>query len=765
MMRSLLQAGLNLLLLILSFTGRCQGSFTYSIVVNGAKQAPMANLPVTLVETSTFARTTFSTDAQGKLTITLKEEEGKAWIMNIGEMYNHTLLSVEPGSTGSGNATIFYDVARWNRQNELPVDRSSIVLEDIPQRIENTVRPDAQQELVEILIMSKGGRPFFGTPVKMTSYSLGVSYSATTDAGGIARFLLPLNEKFQVDLDGEDDYAFYDTGAETGIRRITYTYEKINFKEVVNDDGYTEQFFIEEPRPVSNRVLVILQVQGGPNDGQKENIYLETDYSSKKYVAQTNEDGVAFFLLPKKKTYHINFEFQEDAGVVDLSRFFGIGYTQLSVAYNPDPRLQFPENYLPTKNDVKTYDINNFVTHRYADMPGDELLNVHVKWGNNKINSGSKEALLELGFSIKEPANKKAISKPLNIAFVLDKSGSMSGANIDLLKSAMLEFIDKLRPEDRVAVVFFDTEAVIAFDKETLDKAYLKDIIRAVQADGGTNIYEGLKLGYDIVEKHQLTNSVNRVILLTDGYCQNPVDMTLDLSALYFKKGISVSTIGVGSTYNAALLTMLSQYSGGLAHQAIGSEGISVALEKEFESLLYPVASNLTVKVIYNDRVIYKTLYGIPEKSNTDHSVVFELPKVFSSLNQMALMKFKIENPDRDIDQNKIRIAITYFDEIKQLPVEIFKETNLEWTDETDAELIRDENLKGVYSIAVINQSMKVIADHCDAKNYAGAKNLVNETLKSLKDVNGDIYSAELVPIIEELKQMLVYLDRAIAKQ
>ena len=742
-----------------------QGTFTYSISVTGAKQAPMPGLEVTLVETSTFKRTVYKTDSQGKLTLNLKEEDGRQWVMNVGEMYNHTVLDLTPGSSGSGSATINYDVARWNRQNELPVDRATIELEDIPQRYEYTVRPGPGEELVEISIISKGGRPFFGTPVKMTSYALGVSYSTTTDADGIARFMLPLNEKFQVDLDGEDDYAFHDTGTQPAVKRITYTYEKIDFKEIVNDDGFVEQVFIEEPRPVSNRVLVMLYVHGGPNDGLNEKVYIQTDYSSKKYYAKTNDQGLAIFLLPKKKTYHVGFEFQEDAGVIDLSRFFGIGYTQQSVIYQPDPRLQFPENYLPTKNDVKSYDLNNYVTRLYPDAPGDELLNVHVKWGNNKINSGAKEALLELGFSIKEPLDKKAISKPLNLAFVLDKSGSMSGANIDLLKSAMLEFVEKLRPGDRVAIVFFDTEAVLAFGEEKLDKKHIEDIIRAVQASGGTNIYEGLKLGYDIVEKNQLPNSVNRVILLTDGYCQNPVDMTLNLSEQYFKKGISVSTIGVGSGYNAALLTMLSQYSGGLAHQAIESAGISVALDKEFESLLYPVASNLTVKVIYNDKVIYKTLYGIPEKSNSDHRVVFELPKVYSSLNQMALMKFKIENPDRDIDKNKIRIEISYFDEIKQQDIAIVKETNLEWTDETDAEMVQDEQMKKVYSVAVINQSMKVIADYCDSKNYGAAKTLVNETLKSLKEVNNDIFCAELVPIIEELKQMLVYLDRAIAKQ
>jgi Ca-activated chloride channel family protein len=762
MLKIFLNAGITLSFTILSLLSNAQ--LTYNVTVNGPNQKPMAGLEIVLVETSTFVRTVYKTDTQGKLTVVLNETDGKKWMVNIGDMTNYTILELSPGATGSGSATVSYDVARWNRQNELPVDRSKIVLEDIPQRIDYNAYPGPGEELVELVIASKGGRSYFGTPVKMTCYALGVSYSTNTDQDGVARFMLPLNQNFQIDLDGEDDFSFHDTGTKSGIKRITLIYEKIDFKEEVNADGYTVQTFVQEPKPVSNRVMVVLKIKGGPNDGADEDLYLQTDYSTKKYYGKTNSEGMAVFLLPKKKSYHLSFENQKDAGVIDLSKFFGIGYSVLTFIYEPDPRLQFPENYLPTKNDVKNYDINNYLPQRYPDTPDDELLNVHVKWGNKKINSGSKEALLELGFSIKEPANKQAISKPLNIAFVLDKSGSMSGANIDLLKKAMIEFISKLRPEDRVAIVFFDTEAVLAFGEEKINKPHLLDIIRAVQADGGTNIYEGLKMGYEVVERNKLSNSVNRVILLTDGYCQNPVDMTVDLSKNYFGKGISVSTIGVGTDYNQALLTLLSQYSGGLVHQAINSDGISDALEKEFESLLYPIASDLKVKVFYNDRVIYKTLYGIPEKSNTDHTVTFELPKVFSSLNQMALMKFKIENPDRDIDKNKIRIEITYFDETKQQQVNLVKETNLEWTDETDAELIQDLYMKNIYSIAVINQAFKVIADFCDAKNYTGAKALVNETLKSLKEINEEKYSIDLIPLIEELKLTLTFLDRVIQK-
>lgn len=739
-----------------------QGTFTYSITVHEPGQKPKANLPITLVETSTFERKILTTSSSGQLTIVLNE--GKKWMMNVGDMKGHTLLNVPQNGSGRGQALISYDVARWNRLNQVPIDRSQLMIEDIPQRIHYNAMPTQTHEIMEIKVVSQKKRPYSGLTVKMTCLALNTSYSAYTDDQGVARFLIPLNESYEIDLDGEDNFEYHDSGSKPYRRGMTLTYEKLNFKEEVQKDGYIQQVFVDEPRPISNRVMCVLKVRGGDKNGANENIYIQTDYSAKKYKGKTNSNGDIAFLLPKKRTYTVSFDYQDVAGAIDLSRFYGIGEMTQGVYYEPDPRLQYPERYLPSKDDVNSYDLNNYTSKVYGDTDDDELLNVHVKWGNKKTNSGSKEALLELGFSTKEPQNKTAISKPLNLAFVLDKSGSMSGEKMDFLKSAMIDFIKKLRPIDRVSIVFFDDEAVMAYDKQGVDKNHLEDIIVALQASGGTSIYEGLKLGYENVAKYKKDNSVNRVILLTDGYGSKPVDFILDQSADYFKQGISVSTIGVGSGYNQSLLAMISQYSGGLEHQVIESEGISKALDKEFESLLYPLASNLTVQVKYNNRLIYKTLYGVPEFKNTDNKVIFKLDKVYSSLNKMALMKFKIENPSKDIAKDEIEIEIKYYDEVKKHEVTILKKTHLEWTDETDAELIADNELKQTYSVAVINQALKVIADNCDANNYAGAKQIVNQTLKSLKKITNDKYSDDLIPIVELLKEYLVSLDRAIAK-
>ena len=737
-----------------------QENYTYSLTVFKQDQSPFSGCPVSIIETSSFKRKTFTTNGNGQVII--KIDSAGTWMLNVGDMRNYRKLNVPKGTSGSGKAIVTYDVDRWNRLNAPPTDRGLYAIDDIPQRLNYNAMPDKSHELFELQLLSDKKKPFYSIPVTLVCFENATSYSAYTDEQGIARFKLPLNSSFTIDIDGAEDFDYHDTRDKPYRIRETITYSRLNFEEVKNVDGDIEQFFKEAPKPISNRVMVTLTVVGGDKSGIHEDIYLTTDYTNERYHGKTNGNGQVAFLLPKKKSFHVNFKYQKDADVIDLGHFFGIGYMNQTIKYDPDPRMQFPERYLPTKNEVKSFDINNYNKKLYPDTEDDELLNVHVKWGNNKINSGSKEALLELGFSVKDIKDKKSISKPLNICFVLDKSGSMSGPKIDMLKGAMVDFIAKLRPEDRVGIVYFDTEAVLAYGDQKMDQNHLKDIVAALSAGGGTSIYEGLKLGYEQVSKNTTENSVNRVILLTDGYGSKPVDYILEQSEKYFKKGISVSTIGVGQGYNAALLSMISKFSGGLEHQAIESEGITKAMDKEFESLLYPLATDLKVKVKYNNKIIYKTLYGIPEAKNSDNMVQFNLEKVYSSLNRMALMKFKIENPDKDIDKNVISIEISYFDEQKKQPVKIIKQTHLEWTDETDAELIADRELKETYSIAVVNQAYKVLADLCDGLKYNDAKKTINQTLKSLKDVNSDKYTAELVPIIEELRGYLKALDRAI---
>ena len=753
----------ELIIILFSFHSNSQTNFTYAVEVYDTKQLPKSNLDIVLIETSTFKRLAYKTDANGRVII--KISNGNEWVMHVGDMKNYKTLNTSY-QTGSGSAVVTYNVAKWNRLNQPPIDRSKINLEEVPQKgVRSGMTPQRGYSIVEIELKNGKGQVWRNVSVNLTCYENLKTYTSKTNAYGVASLYVPNSHNYQIDLDGDVDYSFCDIGNRSGIKTIRFLYEKIDFKETENSEGFIEQTFVKPPTPISNRVMVTLNISGGPNDGVKEDVYLDMAYSNKQYHGVTNDNGSITFMLPKKRKYTLNFKYHKYAGSIDLSNVRGIGQMTQSFEYLPEERLLNPEQFLPSKDDVKSYDINAYNQAKVLNTTTDDLINVQAKWGGSKINSNSKEAILELGFSVKKEKIKKTGSKPLNVSFVLDKSGSMDGENMDILKKAMLKFIDKLRPTDKVSLIFFDDEQVLAYPQKEVNKNELKDIIYALQADGGTNIYDGLNMGYEQISKTYNPKATNRVILLTDGYGSKPVEFILKQSEKYFNKGISVSTIGVGYDYNNSLLSLLSKYSGGFEHTVIDSDGIDKALTTEFESLFTPIASKLKVTVKYNNKIIYKTLYGIPEKKNTNSMVYFELNQVFSSLNKLALIKFKLDNPSKQIESKPIVIEVDYFDEQLQKEVSIVKKMSLEWTNETDIEMIYDENLKQVYTVAIINQSLKAIADLCDAKDYISAKKNVEKTLKSINKITNNNYRADLVPLINLLKDYMESLDVVLLKQ
>lgn len=715
----------------------------------------MSNLPLILIEKNTFERLEFKTNASGKASIVL--DHGEQWVLHVKDMKNYKTLDVPQYGDAQGSMSITYNVKNWNRINEPHVDRSQLNLKVINQEGITSKDVDQQNSIITVSLKSGKGKAWKDIQVQMTCYKTNTIYRSYTNNSGAATFKLPINNNYQIDVDGEPDYDYCDIGKMASIRNKTYLFEKIDFTEKIDTDGYLVQKFHEDPAATSNRTLVSIQVMGGPNDGKNEYIYIDQAYSSNKFKVKTNSEGVAQILLPKQFRYLVSFEFQTNADVIDLSEFRGISETSTSFIYTPDPRLQFPENYVPNSANITQYDMDRFGDASF-DENGDELISVTAKWGSKLVNSTSREAIIELGFTAKKPTTKLP-RQPVNISFVLDKSGSMAGENFDMLKKEMINLINKLDPKDKVSIIFFDNKATVAYAQSAANKKKLIDIIHTVSAGGGTNILDGLLLGYKQLDKHFDPSTANRVILLTDGYGSKPVDEVLKQSEVYFKKQISVSAIGVGEGYNESLLNLISQYSGGFKHHVVTPNDISEAFKQEFDQLYTPIAKELNVEVKYNNKIIYKTLYGIQNEKNANQKVSFSLPQVYATLNKLALIKFKLDEPNKDIENEKIIITTSYYDQYQKKDVKIVKELALNWTDETDLEFIEDAQVRQLYTVATINQALKAVADLCDQKNYVEARKNLHATYKALKKVNHEKYSTELQPLMTELELFVKALD------
>src|SRR5262249_3803869 len=111
-------------------------------------------------------------------------------------------------------------------------------------------------------------------------------------------------------------------------------------------------------------------------------------------------------------------------------------------------------------------------------------------------------------------------SAPVNLALVIDTSGSMEGAAIADARKAAIALVDKLGPGDRLAVVTFDSRTEVLVPSTVLDAQKVPAIKRQLEkmeARGTTDLATGLRVGYTQVNTWFNPKGVNRIVLISDG--------------------------------------------------------------------------------------------------------------------------------------------------------------------------------------------------------------------------------------------------------
>lgn len=190
---------------------------------------------------------------------------------------------------------------------------------------------------------------------------------------------------------------------------------------------------------------------------------------------------------------------------------------------------------------------------------------------------------------------------PVNIALVIDESGSMSGEKIEKAKEAAILAIRKLGPKDIVSIITYDsTVNVLVPATKVSDKDAIIAKIRQLDSGGGTALYAGVSKGAAEVRKFLDRNRVNRIILISDGQANVGPSSPGELAALgrsFAKDRISITTIGLGLGYNEDLMAQLAAASDGSHAFAENGRDLIKIFNYEFDDVLSVVAQEIQIKI------------------------------------------------------------------------------------------------------------------------------------------------------------------------
>jgi len=158
---------------------------------------------------------------------------------------------------------------------------------------------------------------------------------------------------------------------------------------------------------------------------------------------------------------------------------------------------------------------------------------------------------------------------PLNVALVLDRSGSMHGDPFRNMLQAAEGFAGQLRDGDRLSLVAFSDGVYLAVPPVVIDattRAAAIGAIRALGDGGGTNFSGGLLAGLAQVFGAYQPWQVNQVVLFSDGQPNIGITSAGELTRIAGRAaehGVAVTTIGFGMEHDELLMQGMADASGG----------------------------------------------------------------------------------------------------------------------------------------------------------------------------------------------------------
>jgi Ca-activated chloride channel family protein len=308
-------------------------------------------------------------------------------------------------------------------------------------------------------------------------------------------------------------------------------------------------------------------------------------------------------------------------------------------------------------------------TTEHAHFAVDQTLKVDARLGRASLAKGSDgETYL---FASLTGADVQQSAPPLNLAIVVDKSGSMKGERIARAIDAGVGIVERMRDGDTITVVDFDTSAEVVVAPTVLsprNRANVEVGIRGIRLGGDTCISCGLETAAAELRAAPLSGEhVTRMIVLSDGATNHGVtdmDGLRSIAARMRDRGCSITTIGVDVDFDEKVMAALATESNGRHYFVASAAGLPAIFSQEFDSLVASVAqdSEMTIELgpgVEVEQVFDRTFRR--DAGSSGERIVIPFGVIAAKQEKTALLKLRVPT-DHEGQTPVARVSVGYRD-------------------------------------------------------------------------------------------------------
>ncbi len=341
-------------------------------------------------------------------------------------------------------------------------------------------------------------------------------------------------------------------------------------------------------------------------------------------------------------------------------------------------------------------------------------------------NGGEQEVVIQI--AIDGVLRQHIRRSPLNLAVVLDRSGSMKGEKLEQAKQAAMMLVEQLDENDVFSLVVYDTEVNVLVPASRIagKRKALQRTIERIQTGGSTALYDGVKAGGDQLLEFFNRQHINRVLLLSDGLANVGPKSNREITSLgqrLARQDISVTTIGLGNSYNEDLMTSLAEASDANYYYVDDVEMLADVFRQELGELQKIVARDLIIKIKFPEGVVPLDVMG-REKVISGNRALIKFAQISAKQNRNLMLRCRV-NPDKYNKEEALADVVMNYHDTQlggNFTREMSTDVRIGWTKDT------------ALAIAVIDREVET-----DAVLYQNA--LESKTTIALSD-KGDIAKA-----------------------